>query len=112
MREIEEALASWRDAQRRLDNATDGELDALRAEVDERRQRFQDLSAEYMMGRLDALKEAESRRKSAVPSSDPFHAAAREEMKIAADIWDTARMSDADTPHATTREDEGERGSV
>ncbi|HYI21285.1 MAG TPA: hypothetical protein VEX62_01485 [Candidatus Limnocylindrales bacterium] len=113
MRRIEEALAAWRDAQRRLDVSTDGELDALKAEVEEHRQRFQHLSAEYMMERIDALKETEARRKSATPSTPPYHEAARQEMEIASEIWGMARVSDEDVPGARTDEpDKGERGSV
>ncbi len=113
MRKIEESLADWRDAQRRLDGTTDGELEALKAEVEEHRQRFQQLSAEYMMDRIDALRDAEGRRKTETPSTAPYHRAAREEMEIASEIWGMARVSDEDVPGARTNEpDEGERGSV
>jgi hypothetical protein len=33
----------------------------------------------------------------AVPSSDPFHEAARDEIKIASEIWDSARVIHGDT---------------
>jgi len=95
---IEEALAAWRDAQHRLDAGPDGDRDALAAEVERHRGRFQRLSAEHMIDRLDALKEAESRRAGAMPSSDTFHEAARDEKQIASEIWEHARASDEDTP--------------
>lgn len=98
MREIEETLAAWRDAQRRLDNATDGDREALTAELERHRKAFQQLSADYMMERMDALKKAEARRKSEIPSSDAYHEAARQEQKIAADIWQAALKADRDTP--------------
>ena len=100
-REIEEALASWRDAQRRLDNAMDGDREALEAEVERGRTEFHRLSAEHMMKQIDALHDAEARRKAASPSSDPFHEAAREEMEIAAEIWNSARVSDEEIPAAS-----------
>jgi hypothetical protein len=113
MREFEEALAAWRDAVRRLEHATDGETEVLAAEVADHRQRFQELSAQYMMDRIDALKHAEAKRRSELPSTPAFHEAAREEMDIAAEIWDTARISDAEIPATqTTESDEGSRGSV
>ena len=43
--EIEEALAAWRDAQRRLDNAMDGYREALETEVERERTRLHQLSA-------------------------------------------------------------------
>ena len=108
---IEQALAAWRDADRRLQNAVDGESGALEAEVERHRNEFQQLSAEHMIDRIDALREAESRRSEATPSTPPFHVAAREEKAIAAEIWNSARQSDEDTPqtvanqaHATPRE--------
>ncbi len=113
MRRVEEALAAWRDAQRRLDTAKDSERAALRAEVEKYRQRFQEVSAAFMLERIDALREAESRRRTETPSTPAFHAAARDEMEIATDIWGMARVSDENTP-ATRSDgsDEGERGSV
>ena len=98
MREIEDALAAWRDAQRRLENATDGDRDALTAEVERRRDEFQRLSADYMVEHMKALKDAETRRKSETPSTDEYHEAAREEQSIAADIWNATRKLDKDTP--------------
>lgn len=104
-REIEEALAAWRDAQRPLENAMDGDREALEAEVERERTRFHRLSAEHMMERIDALHDAEARRKAAIPSSEPFHAAARDEMEIAAEIWDSARLSDQGTPAASPQKE-------
>ena len=96
--QIEEALAAWREAERRLDQAVDGDREALQAEVERHRSSFQTLSVAHMMDRLDALHEAEDRRKSAVPSTPPFHQAAKDEMVIASEIWNSARQSDQDTP--------------
>jgi hypothetical protein len=96
--EIETALAAWRAADRRLAAATDGDRDAIQAEVERHRSEFQRLSADHMMERLDALKDAEDRRSHATPSTPPFHEAARDELEIAADIWEGARQSDQDTP--------------
>ena len=95
---IEEALADWRAAIRNLQSATDGDRDALQAAVDRSRDEFARLSAAHMENRLDALHEAENRRRMATPSTPPFHEAARDEKAIAAEIWDSARMSDEDTP--------------
>ena len=53
--EIEDALAAWRDAARRLDNAVDGDLEALSAEVERHRDHFHRLSARHMMDRIDPL---------------------------------------------------------
>src|SRR5690242_12897441 len=95
--EIEAALAAWRDAERRF-VAADGDRDAIQAEVERHRARFQRLSGEHMADRMDALKEAEVRRSSATPSTAPYHRAARDEQSIADEIWENARQSDADTP--------------
>ena len=100
-KQIEEALAAWRDAVRRQDNASDGDRDALDAEVARYRDLFNRLSSDYMMDRIDALKEAEDRRQSSTPSTEPFHQAARDKKAIAAEIWDEARVSDEETPRTT-----------
>ena len=97
-REIELALAAWRDAVKRHEQAVNGDGVELEAAVVEARSRFQELSVSYMTERIDALHEAESRRRLAIPSTEPFHKAAQDEKAIAADIWDSARMSDEDTP--------------
>jgi len=90
-------LAAWRDAERRLVGAN-GDTLAIQAEIHRYRNEFQQLSADRMIERLDALKEAETRRSSATPSTHPFHQAAQDEKAIAADIWENARQSDEDTP--------------
>jgi hypothetical protein len=95
---IETILAAWRDAERRLDRATDGEADALRMEVNSHRDEFQVLSAEHMVEWIDKLHEAEDRRSQATPSTPPFHEAARDTQDIASEIWEAARSSDEDTP--------------
>ncbi|HUR16063.1 MAG TPA: hypothetical protein VMZ33_02150 [Candidatus Limnocylindrales bacterium] len=112
VRKVEEALAAWRDAQRRLDNAVDGDRDALQTEVERLRTLFHQLSAEHMMDRIDALHEAEDRRQTATPSTEPFHTAARDEMHIAAEIWESARFSDEDTRSAKPREDAWAEGEI
>ena len=95
---IEAALAKWREAIRLRDAASDDDRDDAQAAADQAGAEFQQLSAQHMMSQIDALKEAEKRRKSETPSSPPFHEAARDEKRIAADIWENARMSDEDTP--------------
>ena len=95
---IETSLAAWRDAERRLTNAVDGDREAAAREVERHRAEFQQLSTDHMVDRIDRLKEAESRRSHATPSTVPFHEAARETQEIASEIWEAARESDEDTP--------------
>lgn len=95
---IEKALAAWRAAERSVDNATNGDREALQAEVGRHRDEFHRLSAAHMEERIDALHEAETRRRMAIPSTPPFHEAAQDEKAIAAEIWDSARQSNEDTP--------------
>ncbi len=95
---IEATLAAWRDAERRLGRAVDGEAEALTTEVKFHRDVFQVLSAEHMVESMDQLHEAEGRRSHATPSTPPFHKAARDTQEIAAEIWEAARSSDEDTP--------------
>lgn len=94
---IENALAAWREAERKLVGAN-GDTDAVNAEIERHRTTFQQLSAEHMVERIDALKGAEDRRASSTPSTFPFHEAAQDEKAIAAEIWESARESDEDTP--------------
>ena len=96
--EIEAALSAWRAADRRLEASTNGDRDAIQAEVERHRSEFQRLSADHMVEQIDALQEAEERRRNATPSTRPFHEAARDELDIAAEIWEGARQSDKDTP--------------
>jgi hypothetical protein len=95
---IETALAEWRDAERRLAEAVDGEAEALRHELRLHRDEFQALSAAHMIEWMVKLAEAEGRRSHATPSSLPFHVAARDTQEIASEIWEAARSSDEDTP--------------
>jgi acyl-CoA reductase-like NAD-dependent aldehyde dehydrogenase len=95
---IEGALAAWRDADRRLSAAADEERGELARQVTRYRSEFQQLSADHMVERIDKLREAESRRVHATPSTPPFHEAARDTQEIAGDIWEAARLSDEDTP--------------
>lgn len=67
-------------------------------EVGQYRDEFQRLSAEHMIEWIAKLREAESRRAHATPSTLPFHEAARDTQEIAAEIWEAARSSDEDTP--------------
>ena len=104
---IEAALAAWRDAERRVAQAADGDRDAIAAEVARHRAEFQELSADHMVERIGMLQEAENRRSHATPSTPRFHEAARDTQEIASDIWEAARESDEDTPqtaanHRTT----------
>ena len=104
---IETALAAWREAERRLANAVDGDRGRLTEEVATHRNAFQQLSADHMVERIDSLREAEGRRANSTPSTLPFHQAARDTQEIASDIWEAARESDEDTPqteanHRTT----------
>src|SRR3954469_15742426 len=96
--EIEAALEEWRAAQRRLAHSSNGARDSLQAAVDAAREKFQQLSADHMLERIDALQEAEERRQHETASTPAYHDAAREETEIAADIWDAARQNDEDTP--------------
>jgi hypothetical protein len=95
---IEASLAAWRDAERRLAEAVDGEAEVLTREVALHRDEFQRLSAEHMVTWIGKLHEAEGRRAHATPSTPPFHEAARDTQEIAAEIWESARRSDEDTP--------------
>jgi hypothetical protein len=98
--DIEEQLALWRDAESRRDVAEDGHRAELDAEVEQHRDAFHRLTADYMIERINALKEAEHRRASAQPSSKSFHEAARDERRIASEIWDSASVIDDATPRA------------
>jgi hypothetical protein len=95
---IQAALAAWRDAERRLFAAVDGEAAAIAAEVDRHRDEYRHLSSDFMSERLQRLNEAEHRRASSTPSTPPFHQAARDTQEIAADIWEAGRQGDLDTP--------------
>ena len=99
-REIEAALAKWREAIRRRDAASNGDRDALNAEAERAGEDFQRLSADHMAQQIDDLHEAEQRRKLATPSTSPFHEAAQDEMRIASEIWNNARVSDEETPRS------------
>ena len=95
---LEAALAAWRDAERRLARAVDGDADRLTREVGIHRDEYQRLSAGNMNEWMARLDEAEGRRANATPSTPPFHEAARETQEIASQIWEAARSSDEDTP--------------
>jgi hypothetical protein len=95
---IETALAAWREAERRHAEAGAGERGVLQQQVERHRSTFQQLSADHMVEQIGKLREAESRRAHATPSTVPFHEAARETQEIASDIWEAARRSDEDTP--------------
>ena len=95
---IEAALAAWRDAERRLAAALNGEADGLRHEVARNRDEYQRLSTENMVHWVDRLVDAEDRRSHATPSTLPFHEASRDTQVIGAEIREAARSSDEDTP--------------
>ena len=95
--EIEAALAGWRAAERKLAGAN-GDTDAIQIEIERHRTAFHQLSGDHMAERIDALQDAEHRRRSATPSTHPFHQAAQDEKAIAEEIWESARESDEDTP--------------
>lgn len=95
---IEGALAAWRDADRRLFEAADEDRDVFARQVERFRSEFHQLSADHMIERIDELREAESRRVHATPSTPRFHEAARDTQEIASEIWEAARLSDEDTP--------------
>jgi len=95
---IESALQAWRNAERRLEQAVDGNAEALVGEVKIHRDEFQRLAAEHMVEWMAKLHEAEDRRAHATPSTPSFHEAARDTQEIAAEIWESARSSDEDTP--------------
>src|SRR4051794_29546877 len=95
--EIEEELALWREAVQRR-HAADGDAADVDAEIERHQAAFQRLTTEYMIDRIDALKQAEARRANAVPSTPEFHAAARDEARISGEIWDSARVIDNDVP--------------
>lgn len=95
---VEVALSAWRDAERRLSLAKDGEADVLVREVGQLRDEYQRLSAANMADWMAKLDDAEERRSNATPSTAPFHEAARDTQEIAAQIWEAARSSDEDTP--------------
>jgi hypothetical protein len=102
-RRFKDALSAWRQADRELSTSSDGDRDRLRAEVERRRDDFQRLSADYMSDRIDALHDAEQRRRSETPSSDRYHEAAREEAAIAHDVFESSRLNDEETPGAPDR---------
>ncbi len=101
---VEVALAEWRMAERLRARAVDGDREALTLEVERHRDDFQRLSNAHMVESIDKLQEAESRRAHATPSTPPFHEAARDAEAIAAEIWDTARSSDEDTPQTAANQ--------
>jgi hypothetical protein len=104
---IEQALAAWREAERNLADASDGDRERLEAEVARTREVFQQLSTEYMINRIESLHDAEARRATETPSTTQFHEAAKEEKQIATEIWDMARLSDEDTPRRPDSDDGG-----
>jgi hypothetical protein len=101
---VEAALAEWRAAERLRAGAVDGDRAALTREVKKHRDDFQRLSAAHMVEWIEKLQEAENRRAEATPSTPPFHEAARDAEAIAAEIWDTVRSSDEDTPQTAANQ--------
>jgi hypothetical protein len=101
--EIEDALAAWRDAERRRAEADGHHTPEMDRELEETRAVYHKVAADHMAERLDALRAAEARRATATPSTDPYHDAAREERAIASEIWDDATHLDEDTAGAPQR---------
>jgi hypothetical protein len=101
---VEAALAEWRAAERLQAHAAAGDRAALTREVEQHRDDFQRLSAAHMVEWIDKLQEAETRRANATPSTPSFHEAARDAEAIAAEIWDTVRSSDEDTPQTAANQ--------
>lgn len=101
---VEAALAGWRAAERLQANAVAGDRAALARDVEQHRDDFQRMSAAHMVEWIDKLQEAETRRANATPSTPPFHEAARDAEAIAAEIWDTVRSSDEDTPQTAANQ--------
>jgi acetoin utilization deacetylase AcuC-like enzyme len=101
---VEAALAEWRAAERLQAIAAPGDRAAQTREVEQHRADFQRLSAAHMAEWIDKLQEAETRRANATPSTPPFHEAARDAEVIAAEIWDTVRSSDEDTPQTAANQ--------
>ena len=100
---IEAALAGWRAAERKLVGAG-GDRAPIQDELERYRDEYQRLSSDAMSDRIGALREAEDRRSSSVPSTHPFHQAAQDERAIAAEILEEARSLDEDTPQTRQRE--------
>lgn len=69
---IEAALSGWRDAERRLAVAVDGEADRLRADVIRHRDDYQRLAAESMVDWLQSRVENEQRLADLLPSTLRF----------------------------------------
>ena len=109
---IEAALRAWRGAERQQAQAVDGERESATREVTIHRAEYQRLSAEHMVGAIGRLQEAEDRRAHAVPSTPPFHEAARDTEEIAAEIWEAARRSDEDTPQTEANQRTAPKGSA
>ena len=109
---IEAALASWRDAERRQARAVDGDRVRITMELVTYRAEFQRLSADHMVEWIGKLKEAEHRRAHSTPSTPPFHEPARDAQAIAAEIWETARESDQDTPQTVANQRTAPKSSV
>ena len=57
---IETALAAWRDAERRLASAVDGERETFARQVERHRADFQQLSADHMVERIGSRREADA----------------------------------------------------
>jgi hypothetical protein len=103
MKEIEVALAKWREAERDLASDDGRTLDELVAAVHRARAEYQQLAGDHMAERIGALKGAEDRRHAATPSTADYHRAAGEETDIAHEIWGDARSLDEDTPRSPSK---------
>ena len=68
MKGIEAALAAWRAAERRVEEANGNLTPAMLQELAETKQRYQELASAHMTEQVDGLHEAGQRRAGAVPS--------------------------------------------
>jgi len=97
-KEVEAALALWREAERALSQGNGHTLDELVADVERARAAYQQVAGDHMAERIGALQDMEARRAAATPSTVPYHDAARAETVIAGEIWGDVRSMDEDTP--------------
>jgi hypothetical protein len=96
IKDIEAALAAWRAAERRVEEADGNLTPGMIQELADARATYQEIASAHMAERIDALHAAESRRSAADPSSDLFHQAVAEEKAIANEIWSEADQIDRD----------------
>ena len=99
---LQEALRIWRTAERELVESDYGRANLV-ANVHRLRDEYQRLYSEGMVENIGRLRDADSRRSSATPSTREFHEATRQTQEIAADTWEQARRGDRDAPPTRTK---------